>query len=214
MLQLIGEGTRDIPFKDAHFAGACYHTDPHSIWPDLDWIVKLGNLNVSLASVCDTLELTSFGNTTLVPIRLGCRTKGKARLQLTPNIRPFFRPKRPVLYAALVIVEKELERFEQSGVIEPLGYSSLTAPTAVVRKAKDKVHICADCSTGLNTALHSHQYPLLIPENLSNLPNGSTCLAKVDLTDAYQVKVKADPRELLTISTHHGLFRFNRFPFV
>ena len=73
------------------------------------------------------------------------------------------------------------------------------------------MRICADYSTGLNAALDSHHYPLPIPEDLFTQLNGGTCFAKIDFADAYlQVEVDSASRDLLTINTHRGLFRYNR----
>lgn len=99
--------------------------------------------------------------------------------------KPVFRPKRPVSYAALDIVENELDRLQTAGVLEPTNYSIWGTPIVVVRKANSKVHICADYSTGLNNALDSHQYPLPIPVDLFAKLNGGTCFAKIDLLDAF-----------------------------
>lgn len=46
------------------------------------------------------------------------------------------------------------------------------------------------------------------------LLNGGTCLAKFDLVEAYlRDDVASKSRELLTISTHRGLFQYTRLPF-
>ena len=106
-------------------------------------------------------------------------------------------------YAALNLVEKELDGLQEVGVIEPTNYSRWAAPIVVVRKANGKVHICADYSTGLNNALDTHQYPLPIPKDLFAKPNGGICFAKIDLSDAFlQLEVDEDSKELLTINTH------------
>ena len=40
------------------------------------------------------------------------------------------------------------------------------------------------------------------------------CFAKIDFLDAFlQLEVEEDSKELLTINTHKGLFRYNRLPF-
>lgn len=70
----------------------------------------------------------------------------------------------------------------------------------MVKKADGPVRLCADFSTGLNTALEDHQYPLPVPDDLFTIFNGRTCFVKLDLTEAYlQVEVSKAARELLTI---------------
>lgn len=80
-------------------------------------------------------------------------------------IKPVFRPKRPVLFDALDIVIKELNRLQQAGVIQPINYSAWAALIVVVKKANGKVRICADYSAGLNEYFDLHQHLLPIPKD-------------------------------------------------
>ncbi|CAH8585986.1 unnamed protein product [Schistosoma intercalatum] len=145
---------------------------------------------------------------------LGECTKAKALLTLKPAAVPVFRPRRPVPYAALPVVEQELERLQKLGVIEPVNFSEWAAPIVVVKKTNGSVRLCADYSTGLNEALETHQYPLPLPEDLFAKLNGGKLFAKLDLSEAYlQIPVADESTNLLTINTHKGLFRCNRLPF-
>ena len=88
---------------------------------------------------------------------LGCCTKRKATGKLKKNSKLIFKPKRPVSYSTLYMVEKELQRFQQKGVIEPTNYSHWVAPIVLVKKANEKIRICADYSPCLNNSLDAHQ---------------------------------------------------------
>ncbi|KAG5442165.1 hypothetical protein CSKR_203913 [Clonorchis sinensis] len=69
-------------------------------------------------------------------------------------------------------------------------------------------------STGLNTALDSHHYPLQLPDDIFAKMNGGAYFAKLDLSEAYlQVEVAEESRHLLTINTRRGLFEYTRLPF-
>ena len=145
---------------------------------------------------------------------LGHCTQMKATLRVKPGAQPVFRPKRPVPYAAVPLVDAELQRLEKLGVLSPVTYSAWAAPIVVVKKSNGAVRICADFSTGLNVALEDHHYPLPVPEDLFTMLNGATCFAKIDLADAYfQIEVEEEVRQLLTINTHRGLYQYNRLPF-
>ena len=63
---------------------------------------------------------------------------------------PVFGPKHPVPYANLDLAEKELNRFQQAGVIQPTNYYACVLSIVVVEKVSGKDRICADFSTGLN----------------------------------------------------------------
>uniref|UniRef100_A0A5S6Q145 Reverse transcriptase domain-containing protein n=1 Tax=Trichuris muris TaxID=70415 RepID=A0A5S6Q145_TRIMR len=150
-------------------------------------------------------------------IRLGTLwlcTQAKATLRLKPDARPVFRPKRPVPFAALPEVERELDRLEQNGVIFKVAHSYRAAPIVVVKKRNGCFRICVDFSTGLNDALELHQYPLPLPEDIFTVLNGGTYFSRIDFADEYlQIEVDEDSRDLLTINAHRGLYRYNRLPF-
>ena len=51
-------------------------------------------------------------------------------------------------------------------------------------------------------------------EDIFALLGGSTMFSKVDLRHAYlQMEIEEQAKELCTINTHKGLYRYNRMPF-
>ncbi|XP_052888524.1 uncharacterized protein K02A2.6-like [Anopheles moucheti] len=143
----------------------------------------------------------------------GLCTKAKVQLHLKHDCRPVFKPKRPVAYAMQETVNKELDRLEKSGIITPIDYTEWAAPIVVVRKANGSIRICGDYSTGLNSALKSHEHPLPIPEDIFAKLAHCEYFSKIDLSDAFlQVEIEEQYRPLLTINTHRGLYLYNRLP--
>ncbi|XP_062553982.1 LOW QUALITY PROTEIN: uncharacterized protein K02A2.6-like [Armigeres subalbatus] len=135
----------------------------------------------------------------------------KVRLYLKPDAKPVFRPKRPVPFTFMEKIDAELNRLQSLGIITPVDFSQWSAPIVVVKKPPGKVRICADYSTGLNAALEPNHYPLPVPDDIFTKLNGCRYFNVIDLSDAYlQVEVDDDSKQLLTINTHRGLFRFNR----
>ncbi|XP_041774410.1 uncharacterized protein K02A2.6-like [Anopheles merus] len=143
----------------------------------------------------------------------GLCTKAQIHLELQQGSRPVFRPKRPVAYAMEDAVNKELDRLENLGIISSCDYSDWAAPVVVVRKANGKIRLCGDYSTGLNAALHPHEYPLPLPQDIFSKLARCVIFSQIDLSDAFlQVEIEAKSRPLLTINTHRGLYHYNRLP--
>ncbi|XP_052901552.1 uncharacterized protein LOC128309209 [Anopheles moucheti] len=160
------------------------------------------------AEICSWEEKfsTVFSGTSLC-------TKVQIHLQLRQESRPVFRPKRPVAYAIEDAVNNELDRLEKLGIITPCDYSDWAAPVVVVRKANGKIRLCGDYSTGLNAALHPHEYPLPLPQDIFSKLDRCVTFTQIDLSDAFlQVEIEEKSRPPLTINTHRGLYYYNRLP--
>ncbi|CAH8442528.1 unnamed protein product [Schistosoma rodhaini] len=235
ILKLVGIIKCSVEFRDNYFTGNCYLTNRHDLdLIGIDWIDKINLWDVPLSEICMmkctnsprdlpmvhvakkaiTIEDLLQKHNKLFQNKLGCCTIGKAKLYLRQDVKPVFCPKRQVPYAATDKVDKELDRLEKLGVIQPVNYSAWAAPIVVVPKANGTIRLCADFSTGLNDALQSHSYPLPLPEDLFIKLNGGRYFSKLDLSEAYlQVEVDEGSRELLTINTHRGLYQFSRLPF-
>ncbi|KAK4474327.1 hypothetical protein MN116_000411, partial [Schistosoma mekongi] len=226
MLNIAGEIYCPVTVKGVTQEGVIFVTERPSLdLLGLDWLEKLKLMDRPISMICNNvstmkIEEKSIGEELMERHKmvfsdgLGECTKFQATLTLRQGSKPVFRPKRPVPYAAIPVVEQELERLQKLGVIEPVNFSEWAAPIVVVKKTNGNVRLCADYSTGLNEALEAHQYPLPLPEDLFAKLNGGKLFAKLDLSDAYlQIPVADECKDLLTINTHKGLFRYNRLPF-
>lgn len=187
----------------------------------IDWIDAFGLWNKSITSFCNQIQqpipiesfLTSLQSehSSVFAPGLGTCNAFQAQLHLIPGQPPVYRPKRPVPYHVMDKVEAELERLEQAGIITPVQYSNYAAPIVVVKKANGSIRICGDYSTGLNKSLESHQYPVPTPEKIFASLSNCSIFTQLDLSDAYlQIQMDEESRRLLTITTHKGLFAFNR----
>ncbi|XP_062700588.1 uncharacterized protein K02A2.6-like [Aedes albopictus] len=219
-LQIEGEFTCDLSIDGRVMRGTVRVTkeDLHLLGSDM--IDVFGLWSVPLDSICNRVSSTPASVSKLQAEfprvfagSLGLCKKTKVQFQLKTGVTPVFRPKRPVAYAMYQAVDNELDRLERAKIITPVDFSEWAAPIVVVRKANGKIRICGDYSTGLNEALQPHQYPLPLPQDIfANLAN-CTVFSQIDLTDAFlQVEVDEGSRNLLTINTHRGLYRYNRLP--
>ncbi|CAH8523836.1 unnamed protein product [Dicrocoelium dendriticum] len=223
-VQLTGQLHCSVSFRGTTFNAIRYITKAQLNLLGLDWLETLDLADLPLRAICSAVHSPAVPNDRTADIirqfapvfqdGLGCCTRTRAALQLVTGAQPVFCPKRPVPYAALTLVDAELQRLEDMGVLVPVSYSAWAAPIVVVKKPNGSLHICADFSTGLNAALEPKCYPLPISADLFTILNGGTCFAKIDLTGAYlQIEVAAESQALLTINNHRGLLQYTRLPF-
>ena len=111
-------------------------------------------------------------------------------------------------------MEKELERLQALGVIQPVRFSDWAAPIVPILKKDGRVRICGDYKVTINKAAKLDKYPIpRIEELFTSLAGGKT-FSKLDLLHAYlQVVLDKSSRRYVTINTHKGLFEYQRLPF-
>lgn len=143
---------------------------------------------------------------------LGKFTKGTVHINLKDkNVCPKFHKPRPVPYAIRDKVEREINRLLSLGILEPVDYSEWATPVVPVLKKGGDVRLCGDFKVTINPVIEVDQHPLPRIEDLFCALQNGVRYSKLDLSEAYtQVCVDESSKELLTLSTHKGLFRSNR----
>lgn len=138
----------------------------------------------------------------------------KVSLAVDSLVAPkFFRP-RSMPFALRPKVEAELDRLQKVGTITPVPFSQWASPIVPVVKGDGSVRICGDYKVTINQALSVESYPLPTPEDLFATLAGGVIFSKLDLSHAYQqLEVDDTSRQYLTISTHKGLFSYNRLSY-
>ena len=138
----------------------------------------------------------------------------KAKLILKEGAQPKFLPARPVPYALRSKVESELQHLEEEGILTKVETSDWATPMVPVVKRNGKIRICGDFKVTVNPVLKIDHYPLLkIDDVFANL-SGGQLFTKIDLRQAYlHMEVDDASKGYLTITTHKGLFRYNRLVF-
>ncbi|XP_058465077.1 uncharacterized protein K02A2.6-like [Malaya genurostris] len=177
------------------------------------WSVPMDTFCCQVSSSSTSSAALSSAFPEVFSEKLGLCNKVQVKLDVKDQCKPIFCPKRPVAYSMYNAVDQELDRLQQLNIITPVDYSEWAAPIVVVRKANGAIRVCGDYSTGLNSALQPHQYPLPLPEDIFAKLANCKVFSQIDLSDAFlQVEVDEQFRHLLTINTHRGLFHYNRLP--
>nr|XP_022901108.1 uncharacterized protein K02A2.6-like [Onthophagus taurus] len=108
----------------------------------------------------------------------------------------------------------ELDRLVNEGILEPVSFSKWGTPIVPIIKEDGSVRICGDFKVTINPCLEIERYPIPRIDELLNSMQGSVIFSKIDLSQAYQqILLEENSRELTTISTHKGLFKYTRLPF-
>lgn len=225
-LEITSEFQCPVKFGQRAFTGTCHLTPIKNLnLLGIDWIDQLGIWEVPINTICNNItavpgEKNWIANSILARFPKvfrdspGMCSKFEVELRVKSGSQPVFRPKRPVAFAAIPQIDKEIDRLLELGIIQAVEYSQWAAPIVAVRKTNRSLRICADFSTGLNDALEPYPYPLPTPEEIFSRLSNCKVFSLIDLSDAFfQVQVHENSRELLTISTHRGLFRYQRLPF-
>ena len=145
---------------------------------------------------------------------LGLIKSTTAKIHIDSQSQPRFCNPRPVPYALRTKVEQELDRLEKSGIIEPVQFSEWAAPIVPVVKRHGAIRVCGYYKLTANQASKLDTYPLpRIDDIIAQLSGGKT-FSKLDLAHAYQqLALDQESKQITTINTHKGLYRYHRLPF-
>jgi len=147
---------------------------------------------------------------------LGVIKNEKAKLELMEETKPIFCSARAIPLPLVDLVDKELDRMKDLGIIEeiPEGGSAWASPLVCSRKPNGSIRLCCDYKVTINNALKMDSYHPPDMETLFSRIHEAKCFAKFDLRSAYwQVELDEHSKDLTTINTTKGLFRFRRLPF-
>ena len=184
-----------------------------------DWlnVVKLNWSEIMQVNVVNHSDLESVINDheSVFKDELGTLKGTKAKIYVDKEATPRFCKARVVPYAMRKLVEDELDRLQQEGIIEPIQFSEWAAPIVPVMKAdKSSVRICGDYKVTVNKAAKLDKYPIPKIEDLfASLSKGEK-FTKLDMSQAYQqLLLDEESRKYVVINTHKGLFQYTRLPF-
>ncbi|UYV78697.1 K02A2.6-like [Cordylochernes scorpioides] len=117
-------------------------------------------------------------------------------------------------FALKQLVENEIDKLVDLNILSPIGKSECASPLVCVAKPNGQIRLCADFKKSLNPYLEDVKYP--IPNIDSVLCNfqGKKLFTKLDLSKAYhQIEMDDISKKYLVVSTHKGLYKYNRLAF-
>lgn len=141
--------------------------------------------------------------------------KGKTfKLYLKPEAKPVFCKPRSVPLAMREKLERDLDRLEKANTIEPIESSPWGTPIVPLLKSNGELRVCGDFKVTLNPQLVVDKYPIPRPADLLAQLDKGEIYSEIDLSHAYeQFGLDEESKNLTTISTHKGLYRYNSLPY-
>lgn len=112
-------------------------------------------------------------------------------------------------------VEAELSKLVKIGILNKINHSKWASPIVVVpKKNSNDIRICVDFKKTLNKVIESDHCVLPLPSDIFANLSGNKFFTVIDLQGAYQqLEINECSKELFTINTHLGLFRYNRLTY-
>ena len=146
---------------------------------------------------------------------LGMMKDFKAKIFVDPTIPLRFCKARSVPYAMRSLVEAELDKLVNQGILTPVKHADWAAPIVPIMKADRKsVRICGDFKQTVNKASPIDKYPIPKIEDLFAKLAGGQKFTKLGMSQAYQqICLDEESQKFVVINTSKGLFRYNRLPF-
>ncbi|UYV73811.1 K02A2.6-like [Cordylochernes scorpioides] len=138
----------------------------------------------------------------------------KCHLDVKADFVPKFYKFRQVPFALKQLVENEIDKLVDLNILSPIDKSECASPLVCVAKPNGQIRLCADFKKSLNPYLEDVKYPIPnIDSVLSNF-QGKKLFTKLDLSKAYhQIEMDDISKKYLVVSTHKGLYKYNRLAF-
>ena len=109
-------------------------------------------------------------------------------------------------------VEKELERFQEYGLIEPVQFLDWAMPNVPVMKLDRSVHICRDYKVTVHHVIKMDKCPILKIVHVTVQWTAFFEMFNLSLTHQ-EIELDENSRHFVMINTHKSLFQYNRLPF-
>lgn len=143
----------------------------------------------------------------------GLYSKSKVQIRLKDGAQPITLKFRHMPHAEKPLVEKEIDRLVDLKHLEPVEVSEWATPIVPVFKNNNTIRICGDFKLTVNPQIIIDGYPLHTIDEIFFTLQGGMYYSELDLFHAYmQFLVDESCRDMLTIVTHKGLYRYTKMP--
>ena len=126
----------------------------------------------------------------------------KAKIHVKEGTVPIYQKARPIPFTERELVDAELGRLENLGVIEPVQFSEWASQIIPVHKANGNIRLCGNYNTTVNKVSHLGHHPLPRVGDVFAALAERAVFSKLDTSEAYaQVELDEDSRKYTAINT-------------
>ena len=134
-------------------------------------------------------------------------------IPLKPNQKPFKQKLRRINPMLLPMIEKEVKRMFEAGIIAPIRFSKWVSNLVPTRKKTGEIRLCVDLRNLNQVSLEDH-YPLPKMDHILQRVAGSS---RISLLDGFlgfkKILVHPDEQDKTAFTTPWGTFKYVKMPF-
>ena len=134
-------------------------------------------------------------------------------IPLKENQKPFKQKLRRVNPVLLPLIEKEVKRMYEAGIIAPIRFSKWISNLVPTRKKTGEIRLCVDLRNLNKVSLKDH-YPLPKMDHILQRVVGASRISLLDGFSGFnQILVHPDDQDKTAFTTPWGTFKYVKMPF-